>query len=181
MSGLAAIVRAIDAINNHIGKAIAWLTLLIVLDQFVIVVMRYVFSIGYIMMQESIWYLYGAMFMIGAGYTLLHDGHVRVDILYREASPRRKAVVNILGVIVFLIPICCLLIWLSWPYVLNSWRVFEGSIETGGLPFVYLLKTVIWVFVALVLLQGISLALRSALTLAGVDVPRAQKDQEASA
>ncbi|MFQ6022861.1 MAG: TRAP transporter small permease subunit [Acidiferrobacterales bacterium] len=171
MSNLAVVVRIIDSINDLVGRATAWLALILVLDQFIVVVLRYVFSIGFIYMQESIWYLYGIMFMVGAGFTLLQDGHVRVDILYRGAKPKTKALVDLLGVVFFLIPVCVLIMWISWSYVINSWKVFEGSIETGGLPLVFLLKTVIWIFVVLIFLQGISLALRSIMTLAGADAP----------
>ena len=166
---LVSVAQRIDALNENIGKAVAWLALLMVIVQFIVVIMRYVFGIGSIFMQESIIYLHATVFMLGAGYTLLHNGHVRVDIFYREASPRRKAVVDLLGVAIFLIPVCALIWWGSWPYVANSWRVFEGSRETSGIQAVFLLKTVILVFVVLVVLQGISLAIRSLLILAGVE------------
>ncbi len=166
---LSSVAQRIDALNENIGKAVAWLALFMVIVQFIVVIMRYVFGIGSIFMQESIIYLHATVFMLGAGYTLLHHGHVRVDIFYREASPRRKAVVDLLGVAIFLIPVCALIWWGSWSYVANSWRVFEGSRETSGIQAVFLLKTVILVFVVLVVLQGISLAIRSLLTLAGVE------------
>ena len=169
MNFLVSVAQRIDALNENIGKAVAWLALLMVIVQFIVVIMRYVFGIGSIFMQESIIYLHAIVFMLGAGYTLLHNGHVRVDIFYREASPRRKAVVDILGVAIFLIPVLALIWWGSWPYVANSWRVFEGSRETSGIQAVFLLKTVILVFVVLVVLQGISLAIRSLLILAGVE------------
>jgi TRAP-type mannitol/chloroaromatic compound transport system permease small subunit len=166
---LSSVAQRIDALNENIGKAVAWLALLMVIVQFIVVIMRYVFGIGSIFMQESIIYLHAIVFMLGAGYTLLHNGHVRVDIFYREASPQRKAVVDLLGVAIFLIPVCALIWWGSWSYVANSWRVFEGSRETSGIQAVFLLKTVILVFVVLVVLQGISLAIRSLLILAGVE------------
>jgi len=120
------------------------------------------------MMQESVVYMYAVIFMAGAAYTLLRDGHVRVDILYRGADRRRKALVNLCGVVIFLIPVS-LLIWIkSFPYVASSWAVLEGSRETSGIPAVFVLKTFILVFAGLVLLQGISLAIRSVLILRGV-------------
>nr|WP_184435878.1 TRAP transporter small permease subunit [Roseospira goensis] len=140
-----------------------------VLVQFLVVVLRYVFGLGFIWMQESITYMHGLLFMVGAGYTLLQDGHVRVDVFYREASPRRKALVNLLGTVLFLIPFCVLVLWVSWPYVANSWRVMEGSKETSGIQGVYLLKSVILVFGGLVILQGLSVIARSLLTLGGYD------------
>lgn len=169
MSSLAALARSIDRLNSVIGQATAWLALIMVLVQFLVVVLRYVFGLGFIWMQESIVYMHGLLFMVGAGYTLLQDGHVRVDVFYREATRRRKAWVNLLGTIFFLIPFCILILWVSWPYVQNSWRVMEGSKETSGIQGIYVLKTVILVFAGLVVLQGVSVAARSVLTLAGWD------------
>ena len=178
MSFLLSVARGIDGLNENVGKAVAWLVLLMVIVQFAVVILRYVFGIGSIFLQESIIYLHAVVFMLGAGYTLLHSGHVRVDIFYREASPRRKAVVDLLGVVVFLVPVCALIWWASWPYVGSSWRVFEGSRETSGIQAVFLLKTVILVFVALVVLQGISMAIRSLLTLAVIEQSRAGEEDE---
>lgn len=155
----------IDTLNRVVGQFTAWLALFMVLMQFVVVIMRYVFSFGSIQMQESIWYMHGILFMVGAGYTLLREGHVRVDIWYREASPRRKALVDLGGVIVFLLPVCVMSWYLSWNYVANAWRIKEQSIEPGGIPYIYLLKGVILVFLALLILQGIGMALRSILVL----------------
>ena len=169
LNGLATVSRVIDAINEHVGRAVAWLALFMVLDQFAVVILRYVFSVGYIMMQESIWYQHGMLFMVGAGYTLWRNGHVRVDILYREATVRHKALVDLLGVVFFLLPLCVLIAWLSWNYVIHAWEVYEGSVETGGVPAVFLLKSLIWVFVLLLGLQGISMAARSILVLLGVE------------
>ncbi len=145
----------------------AWLALLMVVVQFVVVVLRYVFGVGSIMMQESIVYMHGILFMLGAGYTLLHGGHVRVDIFYRPASETFKAWVDLFGVVVLLLPVCILIFIYSLPYVENSWHVFEGSKETSGIQGVFLLKTVILVFATLVILQGVSLALHSILRIAG--------------
>lgn len=178
MSFLVSVAQRIDALNENIGKVVAWLALMMVIVQFIVVIMRYVFGIGSIFMQESIIYLHAVVFMVGAGYTLLHNGHVRVDIFYREASPRRKAVVDLVGVVIFLIPVCALIWWASWPYVASSWEVFEGSRETSGIQAVFLLKTVILVFVALVVLQGISLAIRSLLILAGVEQAKVDEPHE---
>ena len=171
MNTVRAMCQAIDAFNEKIGTTIAWAAVAMVAVQFVVVVMRYVYGIGSIFMQESVTYLHATLFMVGAGYTLLHNGHVRVDIFYRSAAPRRKAVVDLLGVILFLLPVCILIGWSSWPYVQQSWSVFEGSKETSGIQGVFLLKSVILVFVVLMILQGISLALRSVLVLSGAHDP----------
>ncbi|SDE70108.1 TRAP transporter small permease subunit [Rhodospira trueperi] len=177
MSFLHALARWIDRINTAVGQATAWLALIMVLVQFLVVVLRYVFGLGFIWMQESITYMHGLLFMVGAGYTLLQDGHVRVDVFYREVSPRRKALVNLLGSVLFLIPFCTLILWVSWDYVMNSWRVLEGSKETSGIQGIYLLKTVILVFGGLVILQGLSVVARSILTLAGWDGAEADDDK----
>ena len=167
MSHLASLARVIDAINERIGRTIAWAALAMVLVQFTVVVMRYVFGIGSILMQESVIYLHAILFLIGSGYTLLHDGHVRLDIFYRDASVRTKALVDLWGSIGLLIPVTVLIWWFSWPYVAGSWEVLEGSRETSGIHAVFLLKTVILVFAALMFVQGISVLARSILTLKG--------------
>lgn len=167
MSPLLRIITVIDAVNLRIGRGVAWLTIIMALVQFAIVIMRYVFAIGFIPMQESVWYLHGMVFTIGAGFTLLHDGHVRVDVLYRDASSRRRAMVDLIGALACLLPLCLLTLYLSWGYVLNSWRIFESSTETSGLPLIFALKTMIWIFATLLGLQAISLAARAARHLKG--------------
>ncbi|HUF45929.1 MAG TPA: TRAP transporter small permease subunit [Aestuariivirgaceae bacterium] len=167
MSSLAKLCRAIDWFNERVGRIVAWLAVIMVLAQFTIVIARYVFAIGSIPVQESIWYMHGILFMVGAGYTLLYDGHVRVDIFYREATPRRKALIDLMGVLFLLLPVCVAILLLSWSYVLNSWRVLEGSTEVAGLPLIFGLKTVIWVFAVLLALQGIALAGKAVLYLTG--------------
>ena len=161
----------IDVVNQAVGKVTAWAALFMVLIQFGVVIARYVFSVGSIQMQESVWYMHGLLFLMGAGFTLLHDGHVRVDIFYREASPRYKAVVDLVGVVAFLTPVCFFAWDLAWPYVMNSWAVLEGSREVQGLPWVYLAKTVILFFLVLLWIQGVSLALKSLLVLLGHEEP----------
>lgn len=178
MNSLQRLAAWIDSFNDTVGKTVAWAALLMVLIQFIVVVMRYVFGLGSIMMQESVIYLHAILFMMGAGYTLLHGGHVRVDIFYREATERTKAWVDLVGVVVFLVPVCVLIWWFSFPYVQSSWKVFEGSKETSGIQAVFLLKTIILVFAALVAVQGVSMALRSILRLSGVEVdPPAPQDK----
>ncbi len=155
----------LDRLAETTGQAIAWLTLLLVLVTFTVVVLRYVFQFGSIAMQESILYLHASVFMLGAAYTLRKDGHVRVDIFYRGFSAKHKALVNLLGSLFLLLPVCSFLLWASWGYVANAWSIHEGSGETGGLPYVYLLKTLIPLAAFLLILQGISQALASLGTL----------------
>ena len=170
MTFLANFARIIDTINERVGRAVSWLALFMVVVQFIVVVLRYVFGIGSIFMQESIVYMHGIMFLIAAGYTLFHDGHVRIDILYSGADAKRKAMVDLAGTVLFLLPTCVLIFLLSWPYVSRSWRVMEVSQEGSGIPGVFLLKTVILIYAVLLFLQGLSLAMRSILAVAGEDV-----------
>ncbi len=168
MNALASVARIIDRANDTVGRYIAWLALFMVLVQFVVVVMRYVFGLGSTVMQESIVYMHATLFLVVSSYTLLHRGHVRCDIFYAAASPKRKAVIDFFGVFVFLLPMCVMIGWVSWPYVAKSWAVFEGSPEGSlGIPGVYLLKTTILMFAALVSLQGLSLAARAWQVLRG--------------
>lgn len=165
-----ALADLIDRVNKSVGRTVMWFALFIVLIQFVVVVMRYVFGVGSIFAQESITYLHGFLFMMAAAYTLLTDGHVRVDIFYRDARPRKKAVVNLLGAFVLMIPVCVLIFWTSFPYVMASWAVLEGSPETSGIQARYLHKTAILAFAVMMALQGISMAIRSFLALGGDEI-----------
>jgi len=162
-----ALADLIDRVNKSVGRTVMWFALFIVLIQFVVVVMRYVFGIGSIFAQESITYLHGFLFMLAAAYTLLIDGHVRVDIFYRDAHPRKKAMVNLLGAFILLIPVCLLIFWTSFPYVMASWATLEGSPETSGIQARYIHKTAILAFAMMMALQGISIAIRSLLALGG--------------
>ncbi len=127
---------------------------------FLVVVIRYLFDSGSIAMQESALYLHATLFMLGAAWTLKIDGHVRVDVLYRHFGSRGRAAADLFGTLVFLLPTCGFLLWVSLDYVAAAWRVYEGSPEAGGLPFVYLLKTLIPVTAGLLIVQGISQLLR---------------------
>lgn len=167
MDLLARFVSVVDRMNDLIGKAVAWLTLFMVLITFFVVVMRYGFNWGRVWIQESYVWLHGIVFMVGAGYTLLHGGHVRVDIFYRPGSARFKAWVDLLGSLLLLLPIVLMVFWVSWPYVVESWVKLEGSREAGGLEGLFLLKSMILVFCVLIALQGLSLAARSVLVLRG--------------
>jgi TRAP-type mannitol/chloroaromatic compound transport system permease small subunit len=176
---LQGLAHAIDRLNETIGVTVAWLALATVLVEFTVVLMRYVFGVGSVKMQESIVYMHGIVFMGAAGYTLLHNGHVRCDIFYAAASPQRKALIDLIGVFIFLLPMCALIAWVAWPYVAAAWAVREGSQEGSlGIPGVYLLKSIILVFAGLVALQGVSLALHSALRLADIESAEDSDDGE---
>ncbi len=118
-------------------------------------------------MQESVIYLHSMVFMLGAAYTLKQNAHVRVDIFYEKLSSRRRAWIDLLGSMLLLVPFCLFIMVISWNYVGLSWSLLEGSREAGGLPAVFLLKTLIPVMAALVMLQGIAQAMRSILILRG--------------
>jgi len=168
---LAAVGQGIDALNERIGNTVAWLTLAMVLVTFCVVVLRYVFDVGFVWLQESYVWMHGIVFMLGAGYTLLHQGHVRVDIVYSGASPRYKAWVDLGGVLLLLWPMLLALWWVAWPYVAGSWSRLEASREAGGLPGLFLLKTVLLAFCLLLGLQGLSLAIRCIFLLIGRSNP----------
>jgi TRAP-type mannitol/chloroaromatic compound transport system permease small subunit len=159
----------IDELSERTGHAIAWLTIGTVLLTFSVVVLRYGFDSGSIAMQETVSYLHAAVFMLGAAYTLKHDGHVRVDIVYRRLSARGQALVNLLGTLLLLLPVCIYIMASSWEYVAISWGLREGSQEAGGLNAVFLLKTAIPAMAVLLMLQGIAIALHSLLQLLGVE------------
>lgn len=160
-SALKTLSDRLDGIAERVGNAAAWLALGLVLMTFAVVMLRYLFQLGWIAMQESILYLHAALFLLGAAYTLKRDGHVRVDIFYRGFTAKRKALIDLLGSLLLLLPVCSFLLWVSWDYVTTAWSIYEGSQEAGGLPYVYLLKTLIPVAVLLLILQGISQALSS--------------------
>jgi TRAP-type mannitol/chloroaromatic compound transport system permease small subunit len=147
----------LDRVALVTGRLTAWLALVLVLVTFSVVVLRYAFQIGSIALQESILYLHASLFLLGAAYTLKMDAHVRVDIFYRHMSEKNRALVDLLGTLVLLLPVCLFLLWISADYVANAWALREGSRETGGLPFVYLLKTLIPISGGLLIIQGISL------------------------
>lgn len=167
-------INRIDLLNRKLGHVVAWLVLAMVLLQFAVVVLRYVFAIGYVPMQEAVWHLHGLLFMLGAGYTLLLDGHVRVDVIYRGAGPAYKARTDLAGCLFFILPVCGLTLFLSWDYVLRSiydsgsgvW-ILESSPEFGGLPLIWAYKVMIWVFAVTLGLQGVSVAAKAFVFLRG--------------
>jgi TRAP-type mannitol/chloroaromatic compound transport system permease small subunit len=157
MKSLAFAVRLCCLLNRFLGQVFSWLTLGIVLVCFTVVVMRYVFSAGSILMQDLYVWMNGVMFMGIAGYTLLKEGHVRVDIFYRTASFKHKAKVDLLGCLVFLFPFIITITIYALPYVARSWRFMEGSANYGGMPGLYVVKSFILVFAFVVGIQGLAM------------------------
>ena len=165
MPALHAFVHYIDNFTDRSGRLLAWLALGMALVTALIVVLRYGFNIGSIAAQEAVIYMHGCLFMLGAAYALKSGAHVRVDIFYRDFSPRTRAWVNSLGGIVFLLPLCVFICFASWDYVAESWKIREISPEPGGIPAVFMLKSLIPLMACNLFLQGLAETLRSALVL----------------
>jgi len=155
----------IDTMNDVIGRCVSWLTLFMALVMFITVILRYAFNMGWIWMQESVMFMHGFVFMLAGGYTLLAEEHVRIDIFYRPMSKKKQAIVNIIGILFLLFPTCFVIFYYGYPYVSDSWSVFEDSKEAGGLPGVFLLKSSILAFPTFVGLQGIAKLIRAINTL----------------
>jgi TRAP-type mannitol/chloroaromatic compound transport system permease small subunit len=155
----------IDRLNTAIGRAVAWLALVIVLLQFALVVARYLLGFGSIWLTETVVYANAALFLLAAAWTLRVGGHVRVDVFYAQASARTKALIDLFGSLLLLLPFAFTLFLLSAPYAARSWAILERSQESSGLPLVFLLKTLIPAFAVLMVLQGVSQAIRAAAAL----------------
>lgn len=149
------------------GRAVSWLTLAMVVVTFVVVVLRYGFNLGWVWLQESVTWMHAAVFMVAAAWALQDDEHVRVDIFYRQAAPRRQALVDLAGTVLFLVPFCLFMLLVSWDYVAASWGMLESSREAGGLPGIFLLKSLLLVMPALLLVQALVSALDNLSALRG--------------
>lgn len=169
MEAIKKVCTAIDTLNTWVGQGVAWVTLILVLVVFVDVVMRYLFNTSFVSTQELEWHLFAVIFLMGAGYTLLNDGHVRVDIIYQRLTPKGRAWINLVGVVFFLIPGCVLVIVTSWQFVHTAWSVMEGSPDPGGIPLRFIVKSTIPVGFSLLLLQGIAMGLRSLMVILGAE------------
>ena len=156
----------IDRLTAAIGRAAAWLVLAVVLLQFALVVARYLFGIGSVWLTETVIYAHAAVFMLAAAWTLQAGGHVRVDIFYADASARTKALIDLAGGILLLMPFALVLFLLSVPYAARSWAILEHSQEASGLPLVFVLKTLVPLFALLMALQGIAQLIRAVAALA---------------
>ena len=159
--------RIIDRLTDRLGRAIAWLTLAMALITVTVVVLRYAFDQGAIFLQEAVMYMYGMVFMLGIPYTLKENGHVRVDIFYSRLSERGQARIDLTGHLLFLVPVSAVIFWYSLPYVIASWSVTEGSAEVGGIPGIFLLKTLLPVFAFLLFVQGLAEICNKIVKLAG--------------
>lgn len=173
--------RRIDRFNDSVGRVLYWLTLGMVGIGALNAIARYLdrftgLGISSNMWLELQWYLFSIVFLLGAAYTLLYDDHVRVDVLYSQLSRRGQAWINLLGTVLFLVPFCVIVLWMSIPFVSNSWAILEGSPDPGGLPR-YPIKTVIPLALLLVLAQGVAMMIREIAVLRGFEVEDpAEKD-----
>ena len=165
MPFLHAIVRYIDTFTDYLGRLLVWLGLAMALLTAFIVLLRYGFNVGSITSQEAVIYMHGCLFMLGAAYTLKTNAHVRVDIFYQKFDERSRAWVNALGGIVFLLPLCIFIFFISWNYTAASWAIREASPEPGGIPAVFLLKSLLPLMALNLMIQGIAETLRNTLIL----------------
>ena len=149
-------IALVDRLNHWLGRAVAWLTLAMAVAVAAIVLLRYAFAQNTILIQEAVSYAHGLVLMLGMAYTLKENGHVRVDILYSGRSPRWRTLVDLFGHLFLLLPVAGLVLATSLPYAVSAWRILEGSSEVGGLPGVFLLKSLIPLMAALLLVQGLS-------------------------
>jgi TRAP-type mannitol/chloroaromatic compound transport system permease small subunit len=158
---MTALADRIDRLTTAVGRAVAWLALVVVLLQFALVVARYLFGLGSIWLTETVIYAHATLFMLAAAWTLKAGGHVRVDVFYAEASARTKALIDLAGALLLLLPFALVLVWLGVPYAARSWAILERSQETSGLPLVFAFKTLIPAFAVMMALQGIAQAIRA--------------------
>jgi len=169
-------IRGVESVTGAFGGAARWFALGLVIATAVIVIQRYVFGFASTKLQESVIYMHALLFLLASASTLLSDGHVRVDIFYTKASERGKAWIDLFGTYLTLLPMCGLILWSSTGYMNSTWRILERSRESDGLPFVFLLKTAIPLFAILMILQGLAMAGRAALTLANQETPAKPKN-----
>lgn len=169
-------IRIAEWISEKSGHAISWLTTVLVVVVCYDVFMRYFLKRTTVALQELEWHLFAIIFLLGAAYTLKHDRHVRVDVLYSRFSPKTQAWINFFGCLLFLIPFCLLIIWASERFVINSFVIRETSPDPGGLPARYLLKACIPLGFALVLVQGFAMLFRAYLDLRGDVAPKEAVD-----
>jgi TRAP-type mannitol/chloroaromatic compound transport system permease small subunit len=160
-----ALILHLERVGESIGRAVAWLTTLLMLLMAGDVLFRYLFDLTAVWVLELEWHLFALLFLLGAAYTLKHDQHVRVDVFYAKLGPKAQAWINLLGTLLFLFPFCLVIIWASWNYAATSFQIGEGSPDPGGLPARFLVKACIPLGFCLLLLQGLALATKSLLVI----------------
>ena len=158
-------LAAAESFIDWSGRTVSWLSLILVVVTFIVVVLRYIFDSGSIALQETTTYLHATIFLVGMAYTLQQDAHVRVDIFYTRFSRQTKAWINLFGALFLLLPFMLFISWISWQYIVDSWSVLEGSREAGGLPGVFILKSLILVMTFLLSLQALTQVARNIQTV----------------
>lgn len=158
-------LASIESFIDWCGRTVSWLSLFLVLVTFIVVVLRYVFDVGSIALQESATYLHATVFLVGMAYAMQQNAHVRVDIFYTRFSKQTKAWIDLFGALFLLLPFMLFISWISWQYVVDSWAVLEGSREAGGLPGVFLLKSLILIMAGLLSLQTFTQIVRNIETI----------------
>lgn len=161
----------LSAVSVALGKGVAWLTAVMALTTALIVVNRALFNTGSVTAQDSVTYMHALVLMCASAYTMRCDGHVRVDIFYRRYSPLQKAWLDALGILLLLLPFCVFTIVVSWNYVASAWAIREGSVDAGGIPGVFILKTLIPLNAATLALQGLADMMRRLAVLTYVTEP----------
>lgn len=165
------IARKIDALQDRFGRFVSWIMLLMVLVVFTDVLLRYLFRTSAVWLQELEWHLFGVVYMLGAGYTMLYDEHVRVDILYSRWSVRKKAWSDLILYLVFFYPSAIMIVWTTIPFVRDSFHVYEGSPDPGGIPLRFLLKSVIIVGFLVLMIQAFSQVVKNYFWAMGWEEP----------
>lgn len=186
-TNMTSILSALDKASDALGRLLALASIAIMAITFLVVVMRYGFNasalrlgeygISSIALQESVLYLHAILFMLASAYTLKHNGHVRVDVFYRTFSPRTKAWVDLLGTLLLLFPMCGFILYTSLDYVAFSWQIQERSGEAEGLPYIYLLKSLIPAMCALLLIQGLIEIVRNGAIISGHLAPQSEESE----
>ena len=169
---LSKILAGIESFIDWSGRTVSWLSLFLVLITFIVVVMRYIFDSGSIALQESTTYLHASIFLVGMAYTLQQDAHVRVDIFYARFTSQTKAWIDLFGTLFLLLPFMLFISWISWEYIVDSWSVLEGSREAGGLPGVFILKSLILVMTSLLSLQALTQVARNIQTILDIETSK---------
>lgn len=160
-------IKRLDLLNLRFGEICCWLIVFLMMGVFLSVIMRYLFSLDVIWLQELMIYIHALFFISVAGYTLQFNGHVRVDIFYQRFSQRIQSLIDILGTCLLLIPVYLLLLNDAWFYFYDSFIIFEGSGMTGGLPTLYIFKSFLLILPIVLIVQGVSQILKSILIFQG--------------
>ena len=167
-------IKAIDWLNDRVGRVVSWLTLATVLICSAVVALRYAAGTGFVWMQELYVWTHALVFMLAAGYAFLRNAHVRVDIFYAAAKPRTKAWIDLFGVLFLLLPWLAVVVWAGWSYVSYSWAIREASVQNNGMPGVFIMKSAIIAFALLLGLQGLAWIGRCILVIRGYEAPPAE-------